>query len=237
MYFSRVRIKNNSDGLKLFLDLQSNGSYSAHQILWGLFRNVSHRSFIFRQDPITSPGDYLALEYLTVSSIPPFTNQGCIDIETKRYDPEVKSGDVFEFHLRANPTISRTVNSNNRSRIHDVMMDAKSKYSAEERKTNPHGVNSAMEKAATSWLTSEDRSNRYGYQINEVIVSSQIRHEISQVKSINNIFYTAVDYRGILTVKDPERFRTLLFNGTGKAKAFGCGLITIRRVNSWHLCL
>jgi CRISPR system Cascade subunit CasE len=38
-----------------------------------------------------------------------------------------------------------------------------------------------------------------------------------------------MDFRGILTVTDTEKFTDTLMQGLGKAKAFGCGLMLIRR--------
>ncbi len=40
----------------------------------------------------------------------------------------------------------------------------------------------------------------------------------------------AVSMEGVMTVKDPEQLLTLLKKGIGPAKAFGCGLLLVRRV-------
>jgi CRISPR system Cascade subunit CasE len=39
-----------------------------------------------------------------------------------------------------------------------------------------------------------------------------------------------LDINGVLTVKDPERFLVALASGFGRARAFGYGLMLIRRV-------
>jgi CRISPR system Cascade subunit CasE len=39
-----------------------------------------------------------------------------------------------------------------------------------------------------------------------------------------------LDYKGVLCVTDTELFKTTLFNGIGRSKAFGCGLMMVRRV-------
>jgi CRISPR system Cascade subunit CasE len=36
-------------------------------------------------------------------------------------------------------------------------------------------------------------------------------------------------FEGILTISDLERFRRTLLSGIGRAKAYGCGLLTIVR--------
>ena len=41
--------------------------------------------------------------------------------------------------------------------------------------------------------------------------------------------FSSVDFEGELQVVDPELFQAMLFNGIGPAKAFGCGLMMVRR--------
>ncbi|MBE0437950.1 MAG: type I-E CRISPR-associated protein Cas6/Cse3/CasE [Methylomicrobium sp.] len=41
-----------------------------------------------------------------------------------------------------------------------------------------------------------------------------------------------VDLIGDLQVADPEAFSQTLFNGLGRAKTFGCGVLIVRRYNS-----
>jgi CRISPR system Cascade subunit CasE len=38
-----------------------------------------------------------------------------------------------------------------------------------------------------------------------------------------------LDFEGVLEVTDPVRFLAALANGFGRARAFGCGLMLIRR--------
>ena len=53
---------------------------------------------------------------------------------------------------------------------------------------------------------------------------------VSSYKKGNKIRYSTLDYRGILTVTEVVGFEKVLMEGIGKAKAFGCGLMLIRRV-------
>ena len=45
----------------------------------------------------------------------------------------------------------------------------------------------------------------------------------------NEYMLRTLDFGGILTVVDPERFIEALYQGVGSAKAFGCGLMLVRR--------
>lgn len=47
-------------------------------------------------------------------------------------------------------------------------------------------------------------------------------------KKGRNAGFSSVDFDGELQVVDPELFQTMLFNGIGPAKAFGCGLMMVR---------
>ena len=41
--------------------------------------------------------------------------------------------------------------------------------------------------------------------------------------------FSSVDFTGELKVTDIERFEQVLFTGIGRSKAFGCGLLMIRK--------
>lgn len=41
--------------------------------------------------------------------------------------------------------------------------------------------------------------------------------------------FSAVDFTGELQITDPEKFRLTLFHGLGRSKAFGCGLLMVKR--------
>jgi len=46
------------------------------------------------------------------------------------------------------------------------------------------------------------------------------------------ISISTVDFAGQLTVTDPVALKQALFDGIGHAKAFGCGLLLVRRVTA-----
>ena len=43
--------------------------------------------------------------------------------------------------------------------------------------------------------------------------------------------FSAVDFTGDLVVADVEAFKKTLFNGIGRSKAFGCGLLLVKRIH------
>lgn len=52
------------------------------------------------------------------------------------------------------------------------------------------------------------------------------QHQVAKGK--NQIRFSTVDIVGQLEVTDPEKFTEALFNGIGRSKAFGCGLMLIK---------
>ena len=48
--------------------------------------------------------------------------------------------------------------------------------------------------------------------------------------AFNKVRIRAVTYDGVLTVTDADAFRTILTQGIGRGKAYGCGLLTVARI-------
>jgi CRISPR system Cascade subunit CasE len=46
----------------------------------------------------------------------------------------------------------------------------------------------------------------------------------------DKLAFSTLDYQGLARVTDPEKLRVALTGGIGRAKAFGCGLLLVRRV-------
>ncbi len=53
--------------------------------------------------------------------------------------------------------------------------------------------------------------------------------EIPRGRRGRPVRFSVLDFDGLLEVRDPERFLASVRHGFGKAKAFGCGLMLIRR--------
>ena len=59
--------------------------------------------------------------------------------------------------------------------------------------------------------------------------SAYLWHSIKAGKGKKSGF-SSVDFLGDLKITDVENFTSALFKGVGRAKAFGCGLLLIRRI-------
>lgn len=75
----------------------------------------------------------------------------------------------------------------------------------------------------------KDDNNQYKLQ------NSAYRwHSIKADKGIKSGF-SSVDFLGDLETTDVEKFTKVLFGGIGRAKAFGCGLMLVRRILGWRI--
>ncbi len=138
--------------------------------------------------------------------------------ETKDYGPlldRVGDGQVWRFRLKANPARKVRADLGRRSKNPKVIGKVQGHVTVEQQ---------------LKWL--EDRSGSHGFSLvadddGFVQVSvSQRRTERSRREGSDVTICTAV-YDGILRVEDADAFRHALGFGIGRAKGFGCGLLTI----------
>jgi len=53
--------------------------------------------------------------------------------------------------------------------------------------------------------------------------------KLDKTAGVNSRF-SSVDFLGDLEITDVEKFTKALFQGIGRAKAFGCGLMLVKRI-------
>jgi len=200
---------------------QSGETYRDHSLIWKLFpRDDSRRKFVFRRRQ-----QHGNLSYYVVSHQAPQSQEEAFSIQTKEYNPQLALGERVRFDLVANPTVTRKygiVGQGRRrpSRRHDVLMDAKASVPANEQKE-------MMERAAIAWLTG--RSPQWGLRIvcESILTSSYTQHRM-KTKG-REIQFSSLQYNGVAEVTDPSALFRALIEGVGHARAFGCGLLLVRR--------
>lgn len=142
---------------------------------------------------------------------------GC---ETKPYDrviSGVREGQVWQFRLKANP-------------VRRVLLD-------KGRRPNPGVVGTLQahvtEEQQQGWLL--ERSEGHGFRVcsddagrRALRVSRRAREEFRRGSQVVTI--ATAQFDGILEVTDAAAFAHALGHGIGRAKGFGCGLITIAPV-------
>jgi len=224
-YFSRIILDASNYQANLILRNISQNGYSEHQALWKLFPDDpdASRDFLFRAEQ--KP---LQRIFYMVSQRQPIAAPGWL-VESKPYKPVITTGQALAFTLRANPVVTRKDENGKRQR-HDVVMNEKheigfAKLSQQERPAMPELIRNAGEK----WLMS--RAEKQGFEIAEqgFMVESYDQHRSSKRGNSKPISHSTMDLAGVLRVTDVEQFTDCLFNGIGPAKAFGCGLMLVRR--------
>jgi CRISPR system Cascade subunit CasE len=151
-------------------------------------------------------------------------------VETKLYAPDFRAGDRLAFELRANATVARKgdADAKGRSRRSDVAMD---RMRAEEAEPDaaPRAERrlKAAESAAAQWL--RRIGERDGFALDALQLEAyRVENLPRRGKSARiGVF----DLRGALVVTDGNAFLARVLAGFGRAKAFGCGLMLLRRAS------
>jgi len=142
--------------------------------------------------------------------------------------------------LRANPVITHPVDGK-RTR-HDVVMEAKKGLLAARGLTRwddwrpdrcmPDGQSDPrpslyelVQSTCAAWLKKRAADHGFAVDAGSLVVEAYQQHGGKK----GQLRFSTVDFRGELTVIDREKFARALRAGIGPAKAFGCGLLLVRR--------
>ena len=196
-----------------------------HQLIWTLFGDSKdrRRDFLWRAD---GQG-----RFYTLSARPPLANDLFNPPETKVFEPKLAAGDRLQFSLRVNATRDRAVVSRvssaarrGKSRRVDVVMDMLREVPTEARAA---ARMRCAQTAAKAWI--ERQGAAKGFAPRSVVVEDYRVLELGR-SSRRGLTHGVLDLAGDIEVTNPEVFLTALASGFGRAKAWGCGLMLIRRL-------
>lgn len=218
MYLSRATLSRSPSvaALDALLMPQDAGSRTDahHRLLWTLFADSAERErdFLWREE---REGEFVILSEREPLNSPLFDR-----IDSKPFAPDLMTGDRLSFVLRANATRSK-----DKKRV-DVVMDALHALPSEDRKKQRMNVAHTEGRA---WL--ERVGERSGFAINaseatDYSVHALPKHDGPRKKQPQ---FSIIDLTGTLTVTDPNVFVSAVNAGFGRAKAYGCGLMLLRR--------
>lgn len=220
MFLSRLTLRQAPDlaAIGALLDPAHDGKRmdAHHRLIWAAFAGdpEASRDFLWRE---MGHGAFLVLSARVPESGALFEPP-----EVTGYSPDLQAGDQLSFVLRANA--ARTVTDvDGRRRHRDVVMEAL------------HGVQKGaraevrMELAqatGTAWLNGQGA--RAGFTVQRAAVSAyRVMEPPGQGRRRPR--FGVLDLEGVIEVTDPVAFLPRLMHGFGRAKAFGCGLMLIRR--------
>ncbi|MBS3976179.1 MAG: type I-E CRISPR-associated protein Cas6/Cse3/CasE [Syntrophomonadaceae bacterium] len=139
--------------------------------------------------------------------------------EHKNYNPllaRLEQGQFWRFRLRANPVHSSFAEKNEKSNRGKVFAHV-------------------TQQQQKQWLT--DRAQAYGFSLQENafdVVHTEWKKFYKTKGKSHGITLRIADFEGILTISDIDSFRNALIHGIGRAKAYGCGLLTLARYKVGH---
>lgn len=190
---------------------------NAHKLLWTLFADSGERKrdFLWREAQLGT--------FYLLSARQPEDRHALFDLDpAKPFAPALSPGDRLAFSLRANPTVSYKSGAAARGGRGDVVMHALKSVPPDERAARRGEL---VDSAGRAWL--ERQGAKHGFALETLRVEGyrllQPPHRGSSMR------IATLDFDGRLRVTDPDAFLQAVARGFGRAKAYGCGLMLIRR--------
>lgn len=219
LFFSRLTLNRSAGNVALKAVLDPDHAAAAmdahHRLMWVLFGDGPdrRRDFLWRAEG--------AGRFYVLSAREPVPHDLFEPPEIKPFAPVLAAGDRLEFMLRANATRQRQ----SIGRV-DVVMDALHALPAGERAAVRMDL---AQREGTAWL--ERQGKQAGFQ------PVAVRVEDYGVRALpgqsggrrGQRQFGILEFSGELEVKEPALFLEHLAQGFGRARAFGCGLMLIRR--------
>lgn len=217
-----------------------------HRIVWLLFQAEPDigRAFDWRQ------GEHGFLwrddgngHLLILSRQRPTDPNGLFDLDSKPFEPELAAGDRLRFALRANPVAARKpprltgqVIPRVRGRRVDVVMDALKPIPETDRDARTgraYERDRIVLSATRDWLSRQGAGHGFALRSEATFSAegyTQVQIERGTRRDARRpAGFSVVDLAGEIEITDPAVFLARLPLGFGSAKAFGCGLMLIRR--------
>lgn len=223
LWLSRIRLRQEAPVAALARLLMPDAAdarvAAGHHLIWAAFSDGPdrRRDFLWREE---APGRFLAL-----SARPPVDAAGLFTVESRPFEPSLAPGDRLIFTLRANAVVSRSAAPGARGKRHDIVMDALRHVPAGIRRAEARPV--LIASTGRDWLARQ--GERHGFCPSaDVAVDGYETRQVPRGAG-RAMSFGVLEFEGVLTVEDPVRFLPALANGFGKARAFGCGLMLIRR--------
>lgn len=219
LFLSRLRLSRepSARALDAILNPEAPGPRldAHHRLLWAAFADTPdrRRDFLWREEQ--------AGEFLTLSARPPAPGDLFEAPEVKDFAPQLAPGDRLAFALRANATRDRK----GVGRV-DVVMDALHVLPKGDRA--PERMALAQREGA-AWLARQGEAAGFrliGAEVGDYSVAALPGH---RGRRRGQPQFGILDMTGALEVTSPAAFLARLARGFGRARAFGCGLMLIRR--------
>jgi CRISPR system Cascade subunit CasE len=196
---------------------------ASHRLVWTLFGDSPDRArdFLWRE---ATPGTF----YLLSRRVPEDQHGIFMLDEPKEFSPALRVGDRYAFALRANATVARGGSPTTRGKPCDVVMDALHALPKDDRAAKRQEL---AEVVGREWLSRQGARAGFTPVAHESasMVSSYRTLRLDRERRGEPGQLGIIDFEGVVDVTDPAAFLAAIARGFGRAKAFGCGLMLIRR--------
>ena len=204
-----------------------------HRLIWTLFPGKeARRDFLWRAH---GKGRFMIL-----SAREPQGSSLFKPLQSKSFAPVLAKGDRLAFVLRANATMDRrgtvdeeivpgTKRTPRKDRRVDIVMHAMRNQEREGNHSSSRAVRrmEVAEEVAGEWLVKQ--GEKRGFDLDNMDLGDYRVLKVGRPRG-HHLTFGVLDVSGRLTVRDPEQFVDALVVGFGRAKAYGCGLMLVRRV-------
>ncbi|MDJ0390907.1 type I-E CRISPR-associated protein Cas6/Cse3/CasE [Roseomonas sp. E05] len=227
MFLTKASLRSSERGgtgaLAAFLAGASASIGQGHHLVWSLFGDRGgERRFLYRMT-----GPTAAAPILVASAEEPRDDHNLWDLDIKplRLLGALAAGDRVEWSIRVNATVkSRAGTGKARSSAHCIVDRA--------RREGMEGTSAQVAaQVVPPWL--EARLARAGLDATAEAMTVQAYDKRRFGHSPNGysqpVVIATTDVVGTGTVRDPDILRAAMLDGIGGGKAYGCGLLLVRR--------
>lgn len=221
---------------------------AGHKLVWSLFAGDRDktRDFLWHEEERG--------RFLVFSPAPPDQASPIFEVETLPFENWPQPGDRLAFFLRANPTVSKAQTGLKRNgkrksgKPVDVIMDALFPVPGRNETRAPlckgegranlrddllgwlpdtHSVD--PRRPIHAWLAAQGKMAGFDVVDMRVVSYGSVRMPREGKGPRDALVFGQADLTGELVVTDAGAFAAKLKSGFGRAKAFGCGLMLLRR--------
>lgn len=194
-------------------------SEASRRLVWTLFadRADRRRDFLWREDD--------ARRFYVLSTRPPEDRHQIFNVETKPFEPALTPGDRLVFSLRANATIGRPRGDARAGKRDDVVMAALKPIPKADRAEARKEI---IQHEGLVWLRRQGVAAGFDFDDGGVTVDG---YEPLTIRGNGRsaVRLSVIEFDGMLTVREPDIFLAKVARGFGRGKAFGLGLMLLRR--------
>lgn len=220
-YLSKIALKRTSGSTGTLIELlrRDRGLGGEHKLIWTLFSMAegAPRDFLFRRGERDG--------WLVLSQRAPVDNHHIWDVETKRFSPEFHTGQQLAFRLRANPRVSIRGEDGRRVK-HDVITHHRLAHRTAD--GSLPSVADVLPEAAYQWLSRQGERSGFAVDSERMIADCYTQQQFPRDGG-GQVSFRSLDYRGVLTVTDPEHFSMGVLTGVGGGRSYGFGMILVSR--------